>query len=192
MWLRIEPWPKRRCADDPDVYGMLLEGRIDVVTFTSASAVRSFAQDLRGRSVRGPAQEHGGGRHRAVDGGGGAPARYRSDGSAVDLYDSGARDAIAAHVSHAADSAQDLAGSSGPFVFMARSGDMAVKTASRLIACAPASAAAADRSDPQSRARDAPDARLLHLSPLRLRRRRASGARFRRCRACSSCRWMRR
>ena len=27
---------------DPDVYGMLLEGRIDVVTFTSASAVRSF------------------------------------------------------------------------------------------------------------------------------------------------------
>jgi uroporphyrinogen III methyltransferase/synthase len=28
---------------DPDVYGMLLEGRIDVVTFTSASAVRNFA-----------------------------------------------------------------------------------------------------------------------------------------------------
>ena len=30
--------------DDPDVYGQLLEGRIDVVTFTSASAVRSFAK----------------------------------------------------------------------------------------------------------------------------------------------------
>ena len=30
--------------DDPDVYGMLLEGRIDVVTFTSASAVRNFAK----------------------------------------------------------------------------------------------------------------------------------------------------
>jgi uroporphyrinogen III methyltransferase/synthase len=29
---------------DPDVYGMLLEGQIDVVTFTSASAVRSFAR----------------------------------------------------------------------------------------------------------------------------------------------------
>ncbi len=29
---------------DPDVYRMLLEGRIDVVTFTSASAVRSFAR----------------------------------------------------------------------------------------------------------------------------------------------------
>lgn len=29
---------------DPDVYGMLLEGRIDVVTFTSASAVRNFAR----------------------------------------------------------------------------------------------------------------------------------------------------
>lgn len=27
----------------PDVYGMLLEGRIDIVTFTSASAVRNFA-----------------------------------------------------------------------------------------------------------------------------------------------------
>ena len=29
---------------DPDVYGLLLEGRIDVVTFTSASAVRNFAR----------------------------------------------------------------------------------------------------------------------------------------------------
>jgi uroporphyrinogen III methyltransferase/synthase len=31
-------------ADDPDIYGMLLEGRIDVVTFTSPSAVRNFAR----------------------------------------------------------------------------------------------------------------------------------------------------
>jgi uroporphyrinogen III methyltransferase/synthase len=30
--------------EDPDVYGMLLNGRIDVVTFTSASAVRNFAK----------------------------------------------------------------------------------------------------------------------------------------------------
>jgi len=30
--------------DDPDVYGMLLNGRIDVVTFTSASAVRNFVK----------------------------------------------------------------------------------------------------------------------------------------------------
>jgi uroporphyrinogen III methyltransferase / synthase len=30
--------------DEPDVYGQLLEGRIDVVTFTSASAVRSFVR----------------------------------------------------------------------------------------------------------------------------------------------------
>ena len=30
--------------DDPDVYGLLLEGSLDVVTFTSASAVRSFAK----------------------------------------------------------------------------------------------------------------------------------------------------
>jgi len=29
---------------DPDIYGMLLEGRIDVVTFTSASAVRNFVK----------------------------------------------------------------------------------------------------------------------------------------------------
>ncbi len=30
--------------DDPDVYGMLLERKIDVVTFTSGSAVRNFAK----------------------------------------------------------------------------------------------------------------------------------------------------
>lgn len=30
--------------DDPDVYGLLLQSRIDVVTFTSASAVRNFAR----------------------------------------------------------------------------------------------------------------------------------------------------
>jgi uroporphyrinogen III methyltransferase/synthase len=30
--------------DDPDIYGQLLEGRIHVVTFTSASAVRNFAR----------------------------------------------------------------------------------------------------------------------------------------------------
>jgi uroporphyrinogen III methyltransferase/synthase len=29
---------------DPDVYGMLLEGRIDVATFTSPSAIRNFAK----------------------------------------------------------------------------------------------------------------------------------------------------
>lgn len=29
---------------DPDVYGMLLQGQIDIVTFTSASAVRGFAR----------------------------------------------------------------------------------------------------------------------------------------------------
>jgi uroporphyrinogen III methyltransferase/synthase len=29
---------------EPDIYGMLLEGRIDVVTFTSASAVRNFGK----------------------------------------------------------------------------------------------------------------------------------------------------
>ena len=29
---------------DPDIYGMLLDGRIDVVTFTSPSAVRNFAK----------------------------------------------------------------------------------------------------------------------------------------------------
>jgi len=29
---------------DPDIYGMLLEGRIDVATFTSPSAIRNFAK----------------------------------------------------------------------------------------------------------------------------------------------------
>jgi uroporphyrinogen III methyltransferase/synthase len=32
------------CEDEPDVYRMLLERRIDVVTFTSASAVRNFVR----------------------------------------------------------------------------------------------------------------------------------------------------
>jgi uroporphyrinogen III methyltransferase/synthase len=31
-------------ADEPDIYGMLLEGRIDVVTFASPSAVRNFVK----------------------------------------------------------------------------------------------------------------------------------------------------
>lgn len=30
--------------EDPDIYGLLLQGKIDVVTFTSASAVRNFAR----------------------------------------------------------------------------------------------------------------------------------------------------
>ncbi len=29
---------------DPDIYGMLLEGKIDVATFTSPSAIRNFAK----------------------------------------------------------------------------------------------------------------------------------------------------
>jgi len=35
----------------PDIYKMLLERRIDAVTFTSASAVRSFAQQLGAESA---------------------------------------------------------------------------------------------------------------------------------------------
>jgi uroporphyrinogen III methyltransferase/synthase len=38
---RLEDTPR---AGDPDVYGLLLEGRIDVVTFASPSAVRSFVK----------------------------------------------------------------------------------------------------------------------------------------------------
>lgn len=38
----VEDEPQR--DGDPDIYGMLLEGRIDAVTFTSASAVRNFAK----------------------------------------------------------------------------------------------------------------------------------------------------
>lgn len=38
---RLEETPRE---GDPDVYGMLLEGRIDVVTFASPSSVRSFAK----------------------------------------------------------------------------------------------------------------------------------------------------
>ena len=35
---------KGEAEDGPDVYRMLLDGELDVVTFTSASAVRNFAQ----------------------------------------------------------------------------------------------------------------------------------------------------
>jgi hypothetical protein len=42
---RVPHDPRRQPAEgDPDVYGMLLEGRIDVVTFTSPSAMRNFAK----------------------------------------------------------------------------------------------------------------------------------------------------
>ena len=40
---------------EPDIYRMLLERRIDVVTFTSASAVRNFVRIARRRAGRRPA-----------------------------------------------------------------------------------------------------------------------------------------
>jgi uroporphyrinogen-III synthase len=38
---RLEETPRE---GDPDVYGLLLDGRIDVVTFASPSSVRSFVK----------------------------------------------------------------------------------------------------------------------------------------------------
>ena len=45
---------------EPDIYRMLLERRIDVVTFTSASAVRNFVRVARRRAGRRSAADHRG------------------------------------------------------------------------------------------------------------------------------------
>ena len=57
---------------DPDIYRMLLDGRIDVVTFTSPSAVRNFAAIYGAEQTVDLLEEHRGGRHRPGDGGCGA------------------------------------------------------------------------------------------------------------------------
>ena len=75
----------------PDVYGMLLEGRIDVVTFTSASAVRNFAKVYGARPGGGPAEEH--------------RRRRRSARSTAD-----AAAQLGIHVDHSADDATPMPG----------------------------------------------------------------------------------
>ena len=60
---------------DIDVYGQLLQHRIDVVTFTSAAAVRGFAGALRRGAGRRPAHPHDRGHGRAGRHRGHAPAR---------------------------------------------------------------------------------------------------------------------
>ena len=143
MSLRIEPWPKSRCRTIP-TYACCSKAA-SMWSRSRAHPRCALCADLWHGSVRGPAQEHGRGCHRTVDGGGGAPARYRSDGSAIDLYDSSARRRdrralrrstlgarSAGDTANRRHSLSDIKGR--PVAFgVARSGHMAVKTASRLI-----------------------------------------------------------
>ena len=73
---------------EPDVYRMLLERRIDVVTFTSPSAVRSFVGALGARAGRRPAADDGRRVDRAGDGGGGGAVRHPDDDRAGQLHGS--------------------------------------------------------------------------------------------------------
>ena len=74
----------------PDIYRMLLDGEIEIVTFTSASAVRNFTKVLRRRAGGGPAEEDHRGGDRAGHRGSGRPARHRRDGAADHLHGAGA------------------------------------------------------------------------------------------------------
>ena len=62
---------------EPDIYRMLLDGRIDVVTFTSPSAVRNFSEIYGAEQTTDLLEEHGRGRHRAGDRGRRHAARHR-------------------------------------------------------------------------------------------------------------------
>ena len=75
---------------DPDVYGMLLDGRIDVVTFTSASAVRNFAKIYGAEQAADLLEEHRRGGDRPGDRRRGGAARHPRDGPAGDVHDPGA------------------------------------------------------------------------------------------------------
>ena len=65
--------------------------RIDVVTFASQSAVRSFCQDLRRRRRGRPPEAHGCRDDRAGDNGSGATARHPRHHPAIDVHDRRAR-----------------------------------------------------------------------------------------------------
>ena len=60
---------------EPDIYRMLLDRRVDVVTFTSPSAVRTFVKILGARAGRRSAAHDHRGRHWAGDGGRGEALR---------------------------------------------------------------------------------------------------------------------
>ena len=84
-------------GSDQDIYRMLLDRRIDAVTFASASAVRNFV-DVLGRDQAADLLRTGGRRvHRAGDRRSGTSARYRDHRRARAVHDSDLVDALVEH-----------------------------------------------------------------------------------------------
>ena len=75
----------------PDIYRMLLDGRIDVVTFTSPSAVRNFSAIYGAEQTIDLLKNTVVAVHRPGDRGRRHPARHRRHGAARGLDHSGAR-----------------------------------------------------------------------------------------------------
>ena len=154
----------------PDIYRMLLDGEIDVVTFTSASAVRNFAKvygaeqaaDLLKKTVVaaiGPVTAEAAG-----------AARHHGRRCSPTTYTMPALvDAIAAHVApRREDRARPLVVSAASTATSwqdrpARRHRLTLTRRPRRLA---------HRGHPRAGPRDAADARLLHLSAVRLRGRR--------------------
>ncbi len=142
----------------PDVYGMLLDGQIDVVTFTSASAVRNFA------SIYGADRAADLLRRTTVAAIGPVTAEAAAQlGITTSMQPATCTipalvDAIVAHAD-AARAREDLGMDEVP------------TQRSAVLADAAAAPAAAHRRHPVPRPRDAPVTRQLHLPAVRLRRR---------------------
>ena len=192
----IAPCSRTRSAtDDPDVYGMLLEGRIDVVTFTSASAVRNFAKIYGAEQAADLLQNTVVAAIGPVTADAAAQLGIDGDRAAGDLHRFRRWSTRSSRTSSTATDGQprrldvDHDGSTSACRDKIATW---LSPPPRAGADAPAAAAAPHRGDPLAGARDAADARLLHLPAVRLRGRGRARARSARCRASSSCRWTRR
>ena len=175
--------PRRRAAGRrPGHLPDAARRAIDVVTFTSPSAVRNFAEiygkeqtiDLLKNTVVaaiGPVTAEAA--HQL-----GIEVTVQPTVSTIPAL----VDAIAMHVCRRGDNQVGV---------VTQSLSWQTTTAAQTVADAPAAAAAPHRGHPLAGARNAADARLLHLPAVRLRRRAACGAKCARCRACFSCRWTR-
>ena len=76
---------------EPDIYRMLLDRRIDVVTFTSASAVRNFVKVVGAEQSSDLLRTTVVAVDRAGDGRGGGPVQHRDDDRAGAIHCSSAR-----------------------------------------------------------------------------------------------------
>ena len=141
---------------DPDIYGMMLEGRIDIVTFTSASAVRNFVKVWR-RPGGGSPANHDRRRHRPGDRRRRAPGRHHGFG--------------ATGVVHHRRSGRPLAGTLRKRA-CGKIEPMKVTSDLQAVADAAAAAAPADGSHSTTGARNTVDSGLRCLPAVRLRRRR--------------------